>query len=443
MTDQPHDKQAQEQSEKKRQRKPRGRGKGEGSVFKRGDNRTKPWVAQLTLDNRKKAIIGYYKTEAEAITARNKALRALEQGIWVDHSKQTITEYLDYWLEHVHKPLIAITTYGDYREMIHLHIIPALGHIPVQKLTMRQVQMFCSKLQETLGPGRVKNIMSLLHGALEHAVQEGLVARNVSHGVKLPRQETTERHVLTLEQASKLFEATSQHWLKVLFAVAVTTGLRRGELVSLKWQDLDIEKRTLQVQRNLIKPRRQPLRESGPKTPRSKRKITLPVFVMELLQEHRKNQEKMCHEAGDTWQEKGLIFCNEHGDYFGLIRLERALHRLLATANLPQMRLHDLRHSAFTILLSMGVPAKVVQEIAGHSNINTTLGIYGHVIPGMHENAMGIWDNELGERTRETRANLRLQWSGYSATTQTWLEMLMGRYGEDAALFALNAIKNL
>ena len=405
--------------------------------------RNKPWVAEITLKDGKQQTVGYYKTEAEAIAARNKALRALEQGMWVANSRQTVAEYLGYWLEHVHKSRIAVTTYQDYQGMVDLHIIPSLGHIQVQKLTMKQIQMFCSALQEKLSPGRVKNIHALLHAAIDHAVKEDLVARNVTEGVQLPREETKERVVLTLEQADQLLKATEEQWLKVLLAVAVTTGMRRGELLSLKWQDIDIIKRSLQVNRNLIEVRGQGFREKGPKTKNSRRKITLPFFVIEFLKEHKANQDKIKQESGSDWVEKNLIFCGEHGDYVNPRRMDRAFKKLLITAELPYMRFHDLRHSAFTILLAMGVPAKVVQEIAGHSHISITLGTYGHVIPGMHEEAMGIWDSGLGNQGGKQHEDLQSQWNCYSAPSQAWLEILMEHYGKDAVRLALNAIRDL
>jgi integrase len=169
----------------------------------------------------------------------------------------------------------------------------------------------------------------------------------------------------------------------------------------------------------------------------------LPFFVIEFLKEHKAKQEKIKQEAGSNWIEKNLIFCSERGDYFNPRRMDRAFKRLLNTAKLPYMRFHDLRHSAFTILLAMGVPAKVVQEIAGHSHISITLGTYGHVIPGMHEDAMGIWDSELGNQAGNQLEDLLSQWSCYSAPSQAWLEILMKRYGKDAVRLALNAIRDL
>jgi integrase len=443
MTNQPQNEQPQEHPEKKRQRKGRARSKGEGSVFRRTDStRKKPWVAQVTIDGKTKPI-GYFKTEAEALAAKNKALRELEQATWVAHSSQTLAEYMNYWLEHVHKGTIALSTYQDYRGMIDLHIIPALGRIHVQKLTMRQVQMFCSSLQEKLSPGRVRNIHALLHSAIDHAVKEGLVARNVSEDVRLPHEEEKERVVLNVEQADQLLKVASVPWLKVALTVAVTTGMRRGEIVALKWSDLDLANRYLQVRRNLIELRGRGLYEKGPKTTHSRRKITLPFFVVEMLKEHKANQEEIRRAAGNDWIERDLIFCTENGDYIKPHRLSRAFKRLLKQANLPSMRLHDLRHSAFTILLAMGVPAKVVQEIAGHSHISTTLGTYGHVIPGMHEDAMSIWDNELGGQAGTQREDFQAQWNSYSPASQAWLEILLKRYGKDAVKLALNAIRDL
>lgn len=390
------DEQSQGQQKPKRQRKPRARSRGEGSVFRRLDgNRKKPWVAQITIDGKAKPI-GYFKTESEALAARNKAIRDLAQGTWVENSTQTMAEYLDYWLEHVHKPTLKPTTYANYRSALNSQIIPALGHIRVQKLTVRHIQMFYSDLQnkKKQSAPRVRYLHAVLHSAMEHAVREGLVARNICQGVKLPRLEKKERQVLTMEQAAQLLSATQDSQMRMILTLAVTTGVRRGEVLALKWQDL--EGRTLQVRRNLVCLTGQGVVEMEPKTAHSRREITLPYFVVDALEKHRAQQQENRQKAGDAWEEHDLLFCKAHGAHIHPATLDVHFGQLLESVNLPKMRFHDLRHSAITILLKMGVPAHIVQEIAGHSNVAITLGIYGHVLPGQQEEAMGKWDERFG-----------------------------------------------
>jgi integrase len=166
--------------------------------------------------------------------------------------------------------------------------------------------------------------------------------------------------------------------------------------------------------------------------------------VLDLLREHKANQQKSRQEAAETWIDKDLVFCHKNGDYIPPTTLRFWFIKLLAAAGLPYMRVHDLRHSAVTLLLIMGVPPNVVQEIAGHSRINITLGMYGHVIPGMHEEAMRRWDTALGDKEAGARREaLRQQWQDYSQQSQALLETLLKLYGEHAARLALDAIQGL
>jgi integrase len=437
----------QEPSEQTRKPKARARSRGEGSVFKRsGENRQKPWVAQITLETGKKSTVGYFKTEAEAIAARNKALRDLEQGIRVAHSRKTVGEYLDYWLEHVQKPNLEQTSYVNYRSALDSRLIPAFGHIPIQKLTTHQIQMYYSQLisEEGLKASSVRSLHNRLHSALAHAVRENLVARNVCDGVKLPRKEKGKRQALTPEQATQLLKAAEDSQMQMIMRLAVVATLRRGELLALHWEDVDFTARRIQIRRSLAYISRRGLIEKSPKTDSSEREIAIPLFVVESLKEHQSQQQEKRRLAGDAWQEHDLVFCNNVGKHIHPTTLDRWFKELLVAANLPQeMHLHDLRHSAVTILLKMGVPPHVVQEIAGHSDISTTLGIYGHVLPGQQKQEMDKWDGVLGDQAEERYARMQQQWSAYNAQVQEPLEELLKRYGEGAVWLALDAIKAL
>lgn len=397
MTDQRQQQQPAEQPVKKRQQKPKGRAHGEGSVFERktGD-RTKPFVAQVSLGDGRKKVVGYYATRQEAMVAKNKALQEIEQLKRMKTSRQTLGEYLEYWFEHVHRLSVRLSTYVQHRSILDSHILPALGHIPIQKLTARDVQQFVSRLQDHLVAGRVKSIYTLLHKALRHAVNEDILASNVCDRVILPREETSERPVLNPSQAQKLVQAAKGSQFETLLIVALTTGLRHGELRALKWQDIDFDREELSVRHSASHICGYGTVESEPKSRRSRRVIALPAFALDALKNHRVNQLEQRLKAGSRWKERNLVFPSSTGNYFVKNTLYRNFYALLDQAALPHIRLHDLRHSAATILLAMGVNIKVVQEILGHSNVSLTLKVYGHVLPGMQEEAMKKWGNVLG-----------------------------------------------
>lgn len=394
MANQEHD-----QPEKKRQRKPKGRAHGEGSVFERktGD-RNKPWVAQIPLGRGKYQTVGYYVTKQEALAAKNKALREIEQAKRVKKSRQTLGEYLEYWLENVHRLSVRLSTFVQNRALLELHVFPALGKIPLQDLTARGVQQLYSKLQGHLSAGRVKNLHVLLHKALKHAMlQDDLLRENVCDRVTLPRQETEEKPALTPTQAQQLIQAAKENLLETLLIVAITTGMRHGELRALRWQDVDVDKKEIHVRYSSGRVAGYGNVQSEPKSKKGRRTIAVHAFVIDALKSHRVAQLEQRPNAGSIWQDRDLVFPGKTGNCFNRVTLYKNFDIILAKAGLPKIRIHDLRHSAATILLAMGVNVRVVQEILGHSNISITLGIYGHVLPGMQEEAMQKWGDVLGE----------------------------------------------
>ncbi len=170
--------------------------------------------------------------------------------------------------------------------------------------------------------------------------------------------------------------------------LAVTTGMREGELLALRWRDINFDNRSLHIQRSMGYISGKGYLEFEPKTPRGRRKIVLPPFVCEALKQHRTRQLEIPLKGGERWQDRDLVFCNIYGGYLDPSHLRQRFDKLLNEAGLPDVRFHDLRHSAATILLSIGVPAKVVQEILGHSQISMTMDIYSHVLPDMQQEAM-------------------------------------------------------
>lgn len=361
------------------------RGHGEGSIYQRKDGR---WVASITLEGRKRKTF-YGKTRKEVQEKLRVALNDQKQGVLATGPQQTIKQYLEQWLEYVHRPAIRLNSYVKYRTALNKHILPALGHIQLQKLTPQQVQAFyAQKLKEGYATETIRGFHGLLHRALDNAVRWNLVARNICDAVSPPRMIKHEIQPLTKEQAQKLLETAEGHRLEGLLTLALATGMRRGELLGLKWQDIDFDERSLQIRRTVTRIAGFGLVESEPKTSKSRRKVMLPQFVVDVLIQHRVHQGEDRLKAGAAWQENDIVFSNPRGGLIEPAHLLPRFQRLLREAGLPHIRFHDLRHSAATILLSMGAHPKVVQELLGHSQISMTMDTYSHVLPSMQREVM-------------------------------------------------------
>jgi integrase len=241
----------------------------------------------------------------------------------------------------------------------------------------------------------VIEIHGLLHKALDDAVKWGPVGRNVCDLVERPRLEEKEKPLLNKDQALTLLESVKQHRLGVVLLVDLTTGIRRGELLALRWSDVDLEKGTLFVSKTVDYIPHYGYVENGAKTKAGKRTIKLPAFVVEILKTHKEKQHALKANAGDKWIEKDLVFCGLTGNYFSPNYLLRLFKKVLVDAGLPHMRFHDLRHSAATILLAMGIHPKVVQELLGHSSFLITMNLYGHVFPSMLDEVVEKWNKEF------------------------------------------------
>ena len=211
--------------------------------------------------------------------------------------------------------------------------------------------------------------------------------------VSLPHVERYEAHVLTVDQAHKLLEVALGTRLDALLLVALTTGMRRGELLALRWNDVDLKRGVLQVRHTLSWISGFGYVDGETKTKAGRRKIVLPRVVIEALKEHGERQKQARIAAGDKWCEQGIVFCNIYGGFFNPGHVWFLFGKLLKEAGLPHVRFHDLRHSAATILLEARIPLKTVQELLGHSSIAITADIYSHVSPEMQQEVVDKMDD--------------------------------------------------
>jgi integrase len=217
----------------------------------------------------------------------------------------------------------------------------------------------------------------------------------VCEGVELPRLERHKVQPLTEEQAHMLLQKAKEYHLEALLTLALATGMRRGEILGLKWRDVDLEKGVLWIRCTVNYVARHGFVEGKPKTVSSDREIMLPQFVIDVLRQHRVAQLETRLKVGVAWIDRDLVFPGKGGDFMGPSTLLYHFSRLLREAGLPRIRFHDLRHSAATLLLSMGVSMKVVQELLGHSNFSTTANVYSHVLSSMQREAVEKMDGFL------------------------------------------------
>jgi integrase len=233
----------------------------------------------------------------------------------------------------------------------------------------------------------VQLIHTTLHKALKQAVRWGLVPRNVTEAVTSPRPNKKEIHPLIPKEARTLLEAAKGERFEALYVLAVTAGLRRGELLGLRWTDVDLERGYVQVRQQLIRTRGG-LTFTSPKGGKS-RSVRLTTTAVKALQSHRERQLEEKLRLAGLWNESGLVFTTGIGTPMdGDNLVKRSFKPLMSRTRLPQIRFHDLRHTFATLLLSRGTHPKVVQEMLGHADISQTMDTYSHVLPDMQEEAV-------------------------------------------------------
>ena len=373
------------------------RGNGEGSIWRR---KSGGWCAQYTVytsEGRKRRTL-YGKTRQEVAAKLSKALADREGGLIFDAGSLTVGEYLARWLSHSVRDTVSQKTYESYESIVRVHLSPALGRIRLKALTPDHVRgLYREKLDSGLAPRSVLHIHRTLSKALKQATDDGLIPRNVTEAVKPPQARREEMQPLSRDQVRTFLDTVKGDRMEALYVLAITAGLRHGELLALKWEDVDLEgaNPTLEVRRNLSETRG---RRSfvTPKSGRG-RHLRLSKRAAGALRGHRKRQlEERVRKAG-LWEDHGLIFPSEVGTPMSGRNLYRAFKIRVKRASLPQtLRFHDLRHTCATLLLRQGVNPKFVQELLGHADISLTLNTYSHVLPEMGDAAAGGMDAALG-----------------------------------------------
>lgn len=390
------------------------RGSGEGTIYLRADGR---WEGAISLgDGKRKRVYG--RTRQEVQRALTAIRRELDLGLPVQRDGRVrFGDFLADWLARVRtsiKPL----THARYGELLrHVHSAASLGKTALAKVTPAQLERLYADLQDPRAAGgaglsstTVHQLHSVLHHALDDAVRKGIIARNVCDLVDPPRPRRATVQALTVEQARALLDAAATgadgadggDRLAALYVLALTTGMRQGELLALHWRDVDLDAGVLQVRGTLhrvpgvsvsaVGPK-SGLVISEPKTSKSRRKVRLSGLAVAALRTHRVRQAQERLAMGVLWDDQDLVFTNSIGrpcEIRNVIR--KSYEPLLRRAGIPHIKFHALRHSAATLLLSQGIHPKVVAEMLGHTTISMTLDVYSHVTLDMQQTAAETMD---------------------------------------------------
>jgi integrase len=351
----------------------RRRGRGEGSIYRRKDGR---WVGQYEVGGKRRYVYG--KTRKEVAGKLAKAVADGNDGLIFDSENLTLARYLDLWLDSI-RGTVRESTWVRHEISARVHLKPALGRARLDELYPLEIQSFYRrKLGEGQSAASVLKMHSTLSKSLKQAVRWRLIPLNACVSVMPPRPMKPEIRPLDARQMKALLEAAEDTDLYALWVLMATTGVRVGEALGLRWDDLDLDARTLRINRTVYRGQ-----GSQPKTSSGKRTIKLSKLTTEALRQHRRTSEWVfATNKGTTINPNNLRF--------------RSWKRLLDYAGLPSgTRMHDLRHSAATLLLSRGVPIKVVSEMLGHADVSITLSVYAHVLPDMQDKAADAMDDAL------------------------------------------------
>lgn len=345
----------------------------------------------------------YYETFHGGSTEAHKRLRQLltelDKGVFTKPGKTTVADYLNTWLQDYCKPSLSPRTLQLYSYICRVHIIPAIGKITLTELKPQQLQkLYAAKLSSGLSARTVQICHVAIHKALKNAVRTNLLSRNVADAVDKPKIQRPEMHPMTESDLSRFLETAKQGQYHALFYTYLFTGMRRSELLAVRWCDIDLRGMQISVSRTLqyLNRVQNHITFKEPKSKMSRRLIALSPSTVFVLEEHRKAQEKMRESLQlPPITENDLVFSHLDGSPLLPDSITRAWIKLARKCGLKGIRLHDARHTHATIMLKQGVHPKVVQERLGHSTISTTLDTYSHVAPGLQQAAARGFDEIL------------------------------------------------
>ena len=373
------------------------RANGEGSIYQRKDGRWTGAVYVLNRDGGRQRRQVYGRTRAEVAGKVADLLSLNRKHIPAAPVEVTVQQYAESWLERLGSSGLKPATVSNYRWVLGRHVLPHIGRHRLVALTPQHVRTLLLAVSETgVSTRTVQLSRAVLRSMLADAERDQLIHRNVAALVKGPRVEREEVVPWTAAEAGQFLTSLEGHRLRPLFAVGVALGLRKGELLALRWQDVDLDVGVLRVRATVQRlGKGVGLVTGSPKTARSRRTLPLPRVLVDALREHRRAQELEREEAS-SWHDSGLVFTTSKGTMIEPRNLNRFLDEAIARAGLRRIRFHDLRHTCASLLLAQGVSPRVVMEVLGHSQMSMTTDLYGHVMPSSLRSAADALDGVFG-----------------------------------------------
>jgi len=344
---------------------------------------------------RKQKTVSGFRTKKEAEKACAELIAQIENGGYREPKKITLGEFILDYMENNVKQAIRASTYSKQMNVVKKHILPDLGHLQLSKITPMDLQrLYTKKANDGYSPAYIKQIHAILCKTFRTAYEWEYIPKNISQLVSPPRISKKDIRVWSIEEANRFLSLTEKRRFYIVYVLALYTGMRKGEILALRWQDVDLEQAKLQVRRTLYRVDGE-LVFQEPKTRGSLRTITLPDFAVSALKQHKAKQNKNKLLLGPAYNDYDLVVCNGNGNPVDPKDINRDMKYVIQKYNLPKLRFHDLRHTHASILLQLGEHPKVVSERLGHSSISITLDTYSHVMPDMQKNLARAFDSAM------------------------------------------------
>ena len=388
--------------------KPR-RDKGDGSIRMKpnGSYEARYSYTDETTGKRINKSV-YAPTQSEVKRKLKELIKQIEDNenddLYVKPNTLTFGEWLDTWMNEYKKNSVRPATYSSYDNNIKLHIRPALGNIEIQKMRPDHVQTLLNSLtrgntkKPALAPWTVLKVKNIISGALEQAIRNQIIPYNPAKAAIPPKLKQREIRVLSQDEQKQFIEAVKGHRLEALYILALATGMRRGELMAITWDCVDWENNQIAVKGSISRIKDPDtniteLRYSEPKTKSGRRYIPILPNMKPILLKHKDQQEEEKSQAGSAWNKRNLVFCSNVGTPLEPRRIATTMNKITDKAGLPRFTFHALRHSFATRMLEANVPAKVVQDVLGHSDVTLTLNTYSHVMGSTAHDQMSKINN--------------------------------------------------
>lgn len=365
------------------------RGNHEGNITQRSNGK---WRAQININSERFSFTG--NTRKEAQDWLREMGNQMDKGMRAKEAKMPFSEFLENWLKSK-KPVVTAHTWRTYCQLVRDYIGPTLGEIKLRDLSPNQIQHFYNECVDAgIGLRTVQKTHTVLHASLNFAMKAGMIGRNPAKATQPPKPKQKEMRFLNAEQAKQLLEtAKKTHDPNfALYHLALVTGMREGELLSLKWENVDLVLGILNVKHNLVRRPGGGLQLKSPKTKASIRSIKLGQETISVLAEQMKRLEQAQEASNGLWQNTGHVFTSSVGTPIDPSNLLKQFRQLLRKAGLPKIRFHDLRHTAASLMLNNGVDVLVASQRLGHAKPSITLDVYGHLMPATQSHAAEMLD---------------------------------------------------